>query len=311
MKTLALLLILASHSIGIWNHLPATTRDHLTTLATADHPIATLQTTRPQTQPPAPVAVGPLPIRTSATDYSTSAKSALAIDTGTGTILYAKDSTTPVPIASVTKLVTALVILSRHQPADSVTLPQLPQYQPADERLGLVAGETYTVADLLRATIINSANDAADTLALADAGSTAKFAARMNAKMAEWGISGTHFNNPTGLVDEGNFATADALGKIARLTLTNDFMRSIMNQQQATITSATGRTINLQTTNKLLATGEFYGIKTGYTPAAGECFVGLTRIDGHEVITVILGSGDRFGATQSLVNWISRSYTWL
>jgi serine-type D-Ala-D-Ala carboxypeptidase (penicillin-binding protein 5/6) len=204
-----------------------------------------------------------------------------------------------------------LVILSRHTPDERITLPALPAYKPEDERIGLFAGESYTVGDLVQAALINSANDAADALALYDAGAIPKFAARMNAKMTEWGITSARFSNPTGLFDNDNNASTEALGKIAGLALTNAFLRQTILKPEAAITSATGRVINLVSTNKLLATGQFYGIKTGYTPAAGECFVGLTRINGHEVITVVLGAGDRFGATQSLANWISRNYQWL
>jgi D-alanyl-D-alanine carboxypeptidase (penicillin-binding protein 5/6) len=311
MKTLALLVTLALHSTGLWSHTPEPTRDRLTAIATTDQPLAALQAPAPATGDFHPVSVGPLPIRTATEPFDAGAKSALALDTATGAVLYSKDPTARLPIASVTKLVTTLVIISRHQPTDRVTLAKLPDYQPYDERLGLAQGETYTVGDLLKATLINSANDAADALALYDAGTTAKFATHMNAKMAEWGIADTHFTNPTGLFDNDNYATADALAKIARLALTNSFVRDTIAQPNATITSTTGRVIPLETTNKLLATGQFYGIKTGYTPAAGECFVGLTRIDGHEVLTVVLGAGDRFGATQSLTNWISRNYQWL
>jgi D-alanyl-D-alanine carboxypeptidase (penicillin-binding protein 5/6) len=177
--------------------------------------------------------------------------------------------------------------------------------------VGLQPGETYTVGDLVRAALINSGDDAADALALMDAGSEAKFVSDMNAKMSAWGIAGIHFSNPSGLKDQDNYATAAAVAKIAELALSSSFIRQTVSQQEATITSTSGRTINLSTTDNLLATGQFYGIKTGYTPAAGECFVGLTRIDGHEVVTVVLGAGDRFGATQTLTNWISRNWQWL
>jgi D-alanyl-D-alanine carboxypeptidase (penicillin-binding protein 5/6) len=307
MKTLALLITLVLHTTGLWSHLSSTAKARLTSTATTGRPAATV----PAPGLARPAAIGPLPVRVAADTIDISAASALAFDTASGTVLYAKNSTDRHPIASVTKMVTALVILSRHAPTDTVTIPALPTYQPADERIGLTPGEVYTVGDLTQATLINSANDAADALALWDAGTQAKFATQMNAKMAEWGIAGTRFSNPTGLIDDGNYATADALGKIAGLLLTSPYVRQTILRTDATITSQAGRAIPLTTTNKLLATGQFYGIKTGYTPAAGECFVGLTRVDGHEVITVVLGAGDRFGATQELVNWIGSHWQWL
>ncbi len=254
---------------------------------------------------------GPLPVRVGATSLGLSAASAVAIDTTTGTQLYAKNATAKLPIASVTKLVTALIIVSRHRPDELVTIPTLPPYGYDAERMGLIAGETYPIGDLVRAALINSGNDAADALAIIDAGDIPKFAARMNLKMAEWGIADTRFSNPSGLQDKDNYASAEALGKIAAIALANPFIRSSVTISATTMTSTKGRVININTTNQLLASGRYYGIKTGYTPAAGECFVGLTRINGHEVITVILGSGNRFGDTEVLSNWITQNYQWL
>jgi D-alanyl-D-alanine carboxypeptidase (penicillin-binding protein 5/6) len=256
-------------------------------------------------------ALGPLPTLSPAAAQPTlAAKGITAVDVASGTVLLNQSSTTKLPIASLTKMVTALVIISRHNLTDTITIPSLPIYQPEDERIGLVAGEQYSVQDLLRALLIQSANDAADSLAIADAGSGPAFAARMNAKMSQWGITDAHFTNPSGLSDTDNFASATALAKIANLLLTNAFLRQTVAQQTATVTAHAGRQLNLATTNQLLLANRFYGIKTGYTAAAGECFVGLTRIDGHEVVTVVLGSNDRFGVTQTLADWITRSWQW-
>jgi len=305
MKTLALIIMLTLHTTGLWQHLPAHARQQLVADATATPTISVLSATTIGTLSDA------LPVQTGAEAANITATGAYAVDTATGTVLYAKNATAHRPVASITKLVTALVILSRHQPTDIVTIPKLPTYQPEDELIGLVPGETYQVGQLLRALLIQSANDAADAFAGWDAGSTAKFAAEMNAKMTSWGIADAHFTNPSGLQDAGNYTSAEALSKIAGLALANPLIRQTVGQSEATITSTTGRLIPVTTTNDLLASGKFYGIKTGYTLAAGECFVGLTRIQGHEVITVVLGADDRFAATQALTNWISRNYQWL
>ena len=306
MKTVYLTLILVLQAGGFWEQLAPTQRQ---TLAAQAVDPAVVQTTAPA--PPPLTAMGPWPVQLAANPIRISAASALAVDVASGTILYNQDGNRKLPIASITKLMTALVVLSHHNLTDTITIPDLPAYRPEDERIGLVAGESYQLQDLLRALLIQSANDAADALAIANAGSIAKFAARMNAKLGEWHITGARFVSPSGLVDDGNFATADALTKIARLVLTNSFLRQTVSEATATIKSTAGRTINLQTTNQLLASGNFYGIKTGYTQAAGECFVGLTRIDGHEVVTVVLGASDRFGDSQTLANWISRTWQWL
>jgi D-alanyl-D-alanine carboxypeptidase (penicillin-binding protein 5/6) len=302
-KTAVLMIILALHSTGLWQHIPQTTRNRLN-LAAAAAPVPA--DVAPSVRP----AITATPVRLSTEPLTLNAASAYAIDTATNTVLYAADATTTRPIASITKLVTCLVILSRHSVDEVVTIPKLPAYGPEDEIMGLVPGEKYRLGDLVTAALVQSANDAAEALAIIDAGSTAKFAARMNAKMTAWGITGTRFSTPSGLQDKDNYASAEALAKIAGLALTNPDIRSMVKLTNATISSQNGRVFSFANTNKLLASGSFYGIKTGYTLAAGECFVGLTRISGHEVVTVVLGASDRFGTSQQLANWIGQTWQW-
>jgi serine-type D-Ala-D-Ala carboxypeptidase (penicillin-binding protein 5/6) len=306
MKTLILTLILGLQVSGLWNHLPDTARHRLSSAAT--NPAAV-----PKNSTAVPAFIRPtgLPVRTGNQALDLPATSVLATDVTTGVILHTQNSTAKRPIASLTKMATALVILSRHSPDETITIPELPTYGPDDERLGLMPGETYRLEDLLRALMIQSANDAADALAIVDAGSISAFTTRMNAKMTEWGVPDTHFAGPSGLTDKNNYATAESLAKIGRLVLTNPFLKQTVSQTNATMMSGGGRIITMQTTNKLLYVSNFYGIKTGYTLAAGECFVGLTRINGHEVITVVMDADDRFGNTQTLTNWITRNWTWL
>ncbi|HVQ44929.1 MAG TPA: serine hydrolase [Candidatus Saccharimonadia bacterium] len=306
MKSITLALMLALQATGLWSHLSAPSRAHLAAKASG----VTAPATLPITPPPAPLV--PLPVRGPAgAEPHLGVASAFAIDRDTATVLYAQNSGAHRPIASVTKLITALVILSRHDPTETITLPKLPDYPPEAETIGLVSGDTFTLQQILEAALVPSANDAADAMAIWDAGSVAKFTTRMNAKMAEWGISDTHFASASGLQDSGNYASAAALAKMAGLALHNPTIVSIINNPNMTIASRQGRTYTAASTNELLDSGGFYGIKTGYTLAAGECFVGLTRIKGHEIITVVLGSDDRFGSTVILTNWIARTWQWL
>jgi D-alanyl-D-alanine carboxypeptidase (penicillin-binding protein 5/6) len=235
---------------------------------------------------------------------------AYALDVSSGTVLYAAGATVERPIASTTKLMTALVILGVHDPNERVIVPTLPAYPSDAELIGLVPGESYSVLDLAQLMLVASDNDAADSLAIIDSGSVSAFTAKMNAKAAEWGITGAHFASASGLVDTGNTVSAEALAHIALLALRNPLIRETVLKQSVSVTSGGGRQIIQNTTDTLLASGQFYGIKTGYTGAAGQCFVGLTKITGHEVITVVLGSGDRFGDTQQLASWISQNYQW-
>jgi serine-type D-Ala-D-Ala carboxypeptidase (penicillin-binding protein 5/6) len=305
-KTISLLLVLALHVAGIWPHISSVGKRHLISGSTDITSVTTTSALPAITSP----ILAP-PVQTNPEDLQLGAESAIAIDRATATVLYAKNIGTHRPIASVTKIITALVVLSRHNPQEVVTVPTLPKYPVEAETMGLVPGDTFRLGDIIEAALIPSDNDAADTLAIIDAGSTTKFAAKMNAKMAEWGITDTHFASASGLEDTNNFASAASLAKIASLALHNPDFARIVNYQTATITSGQGRTYNLKTTNDLLASGQFYGIKTGYTQAAGECFVGLTRINGHDVITVVLGADNRFGATTTLTNWIGHTWQWL
>jgi len=258
---------------------------------------------------------GPLPIPTrtdtlAAPILAPSGVTAYAVDATTMTPLYAQNEATPRPIASVTKLMTLMVVLSGHKLSDPVTIGQLPVYDQSAEQLGLKPGQILTVGDLATAALVASENDAADALAIYDAGSEAAFIKKMNLRAAEWGISGAHFSSATGLTDQDNLVSAVALTKIAKLALANPTIASLVTLPAATISDNSGHTYSLKTTDDLLATGQFYGIKTGYTDAAGQCFVGLTRINGHNIITVVLGSSDRFSDTMRLANWIQGAWQW-
>lgn len=251
-----------------------------------------------------------IPAETQTTPLQLTAAASYAVDTTTSQVLYSHNANAQRPIASITKLMTALVIVRDHSLDQVVTVPTLPAYDPADSRLGLITGQKLTVKALLQAMLIPSADDAADSLAITDAGSDAAFATKMNQVATDWGITGTHFNNPSGLVDTGNYATAQALAQIAGLVLANPTLASITSTPSTTIAATSGQHFTLATTNELLQNKLIQGIKTGYTPAAGQSLVGLASINGHSVVTVILGSQDRFGETTRLINQIKEDYQW-
>ncbi len=303
MKTLALIAMLMLQWTGLWHQASNTHRTTLARLAATGtvHPTPALL----------PVLDILIPTFTGhGQPYISTSTEALAVDAATGKILFSQNANQPHAMASITKLVTSLVILSRHSPSEMVKIKTLPVYEPGDALIGLQTGEAYHLGDLVRAMLVPSADDAADALALYDAGSTSAFAAHMNEKLNQWGINGTRFNNPSGLIDKGNYASAEALYRVAQLALANPFISTTVEQTNVSITSTSGRALMATTTNDLLSTGLFYGIKTGYTAAAGECFVGLTTVHSHKIITIVLGSPDRFGETQTLANWISKNYQW-
>ena len=236
--------------------------------------------------------------------------SAYAVDSTTMTTLYSQNAAMMRPIASLTKIMTVYIILRDHNLADIVTVGMLPKYGPEDEVLGLVAGEKFSVEQLIRAALVPSDNDAADALAIYDSGSILAFTNKMNETLTEWRIHDAHYASASGLTDENNYASAEALAKIAKLALTSSSVRSLVATKQTTVTDEAGTFYKVTSSDKLLSPLPFYGIKTGYTTAAGQCFVGLTTINGHEVITVVLGSADRFGDSMALRNWIEGAWKW-
>lgn len=250
----------------------------------------------------------PLPAKVSSEPLSLGAASILAIDVQSGRELYSQNPDARRPIASITKLITALTIRQDHQLSEEVTVRNLPAYLPEEVRLNLVNGQKFKLEDLLRAALIPSANDAADVLAIHSSGSIEGFAQKMNAYMRKWGINDTNFVTANGLAD--NYSTARSLAKLVKLALHDPFISQTVRQGQATIRDASGQSYVLVSTNRLLADSRFEGLKTGYTPSAGQSFLGLANIEGHSVATVVLGSPDRFTETVTLAGWIERSYQW-
>ncbi len=239
------------------------------------------------------------------------AVSAYAVDADTMAPLFSLNPDKPLPIASITKIGTALVLLKDHSPDQIITVPPLPAYSTQDALLPLTTGEQFRFDQLLAAALIPSDNDAADSLALTSSGSLQSFSTAMNQLTSDWGIDGAHFSNPSGLVDTDNYATAKSLAKLANLGLKNQLFAHLTSTPNAKISDLTGRSFDLKSTNELLGSDpRISGIKTGFTAAAGQCFVGLATIKGHKVITVVLGSSDRFGETKQLLDWIERNWGW-
>ena len=250
-----------------------------------------------------------LPVKVGASRLELGATSALAIDVDSAQVLYAKNANGRLPIASITKLITALVILDNHSPDEVLTIPTLPSYLPEEVKMGLSAGQQFSVRSLLTASLIPSYNDAADALAIYDAGSIEQFAAKMNRYTQQWGITDCKFHNANGLGD--NFASAQSLAKLAKIALADDFVREQVARRSAQIQDTAGKVYQLTTTNRLLGGGRFVGLKTGYTPSAGQSFVGLAKADGRLVVSIVLNSPDRFAESQQLLSWIEESYQWL
>lgn len=239
-------------------------------------------------------------------------KAALLVDNATGLVLYEKNANTPLPMASLTKIMTAVIILEHHQLDEQVTISS--NYAELEGvKIFLHQGEQMTVGSLLQALLLPSAGDAAMALAEYHSGSVDAFVKEMNQRAQAMNLVDTHFKNPVGLDEEGHVSTAADLAKLARYAMHFPAFRSIVRQSGATIESVDGRfSYSLTNTNHLLGSYlDVLGIKTGTTDEAGESVINLARNDeGHEVLSVLLNSPDRFQESKSMLDWAFRSYLW-
>lgn len=217
------------------------------------------------------------------------ARAWLVEDPATGQVLDAHAVEATTPIASITKLMTVLVAL------EHLRLRRVVEVDPRAAAVGqesvyLTPYEQISVGDLVKAALIQSANDAADALALATAPSFPAFAALMNAKARELGLDHTHFVRPDGLDAPGEYSTAHDVTVLALDAMADPVVASIVRLQTALISG--GRV--LHTWNDLLGTFPgVFGVKTGNTSGAGWCEVAAARADGTTIYATILGSPTR------------------
>jgi serine-type D-Ala-D-Ala carboxypeptidase (penicillin-binding protein 5/6) len=226
----------------------------------------------------------------------------LVQDAATGQVLASSEAHEELPIASITKLMTVLVALDHHRLGDVVTVdPRAAAVGESTVNLG--AGEQMTVRDLVEAALIQSANDAADALALSVSPSFSSFAALMNAKAAQLGLHDSHFVRPDGLDAVGHYSSAADVTKLARVAMRTRFIRDTVRRSTATISG--GRT--LHTWDDLLGLfPETIGVKTGHTSEAGWCQVAAARGRGVTIYATLLGSPtrtERNDDLESLLVW--------
>lgn len=220
------------------------------------------------------------------------AKAALVADLDSGQILYATRPTLRRPIASVTKIMTALITLEDSDLSERVRISEGATRTSGIAGLStlpLEVGERRTVAELLDALLIQSANDAAVALAEHVDGSVSAFVKHMNRRAKELGMRDTRFSSPNGLNDAG-YSTAKDLLMLSQLAMSNDTFSEIVSTKFATIPSPRGAPRRIQNRNVLLwlypgATG----IKTGFTTRAGYCIVASAHRHGRHLIAIVLG----------------------
>ncbi len=241
---------------------------------------------------------------------SLTARAVLAKDLTTDTILYQKDANTSVPIASTTKIMTALVA-SEYYKANSVLVVKIGA-QVAGSKVGLVSGEDLSFRSVLYGMLLNSGNDAAYTLAENYPGGVSGFISAMNEKAATLNLRSTHFDNPAGFDSPTHFSSAHDLAVITQEALKNPALAQIFATKTTSIVSLDKKyTHTLLNLNKLLSQVKgVLGVKTGYTEGAKENLVTFVNRDSHQILTVVLGSDDRFGESTKLIEWVYANFIW-
>ena len=250
-----------------------------------------------------PAAHAAEPVKPASSGVEVSAKSVILMERETGTVLYQQAEHEQREPASVTKIMTMLLVVEAIEQGqlhleDRVTCSAYAASMGGSQ-VFLAEGEQMSVHDLLKSVAVASGNDAAVALAIHVAGSVEGFAEKMNAKAAEMGLMHTHFCNPHGLPAQGHETTARELARIAAEAWKHEEFRRIVGTKSVTVPWK-GRDYDRAMKNKnklltLLPGGN--GIKTGYTKAAGRCLVGGAERGGMQLITVVLNAPDMWNDT--------------
>ena len=248
-----------------------------------------------------------------AVDLDIKGKSALLMDVATGTILYESNSHEPLAPASVTKVMTMLLIMEAIDSGkigwdDTVTASEAAAAKGSSQ-IYLKVGETMTVSDMVKSIAVSSANDCACAMAEHIAGSEAAFVDRMNTRAQELGMEDTHFVNCTGL-DDGADAASHRTSAYDIALMSRELLKNHPDIKKYTtiwMDSVRGGAFGLANTNKLI---RFYsgatGLKTGFTSGAGYCLSASAQREGLELIAVVMGcdtSPNRFAACKSMLDY--------
>ncbi len=239
-----------------------------------------------------------------------SASSAVLMEAENGTVLVDVNAHRQMPMASTTKILTALVAFEHCNISDTVVVSEK-AVGVEGSSVYLKAGETLTMEELLYALLLESANDAAAAIAFAVAGDIPSFADLMNETALEIGLTESHFTNPHGLDDEQHYTTAYDLALLTRYALLNpDFARIVSTYKTTIPMNGAEGTRVLVNHNKMLKSYEgAIGVKTGYTRRSGRCLVSAAERDGVTMIAVTLSAPDDWRDHTALLDYGFSLYT--
>ncbi|HAU07873.1 MAG: hypothetical protein UW46_C0001G0029 [Candidatus Yanofskybacteria bacterium GW2011_GWF1_44_227] len=240
------------------------------------------------------------------------AKSIAIFDIRSERYLFDRDIRARLPVASLTKIMSAVVVMENFDLKDVVVVGES-SIKVDGQKQTLYAGESMSVENLLKMMLIESSNDAAYALAEYGRSRAIDFVAEMNRKSLALGMNNTKFLDPAGLNDEA-YSTAEDLVRITEYSLKYDLMWKILGEKNVIVRSTDEKIEHITTTTNMLlgALPNILGGKTGYTDTALGCLVLVVSVPDRDdnIISVVLGSKDRFGETEKLVNWIKKAYRW-
>lgn len=233
-----------------------------------------------------------------------SAKSAILCNAETGEVYFAHNADSPMPFASTTKIMTALVAIES-APLDTVIRVAPEAVGTEGSSVYLYENEALTLETLLYALLLESANDAAVAIACGIAGSVEAFVDRMNAKAQALGLSHTQFRNPHGLHDDAHYTTARELAVITAHALANETFRRVVSTYKKTVPQEDSGAVRLFINhNRLLRSYEgCIGVKTGYTKRSGRCLVTAAERDGLRLVAVTLSAPDDWSDHTAMLDY--------
>ena len=242
-------------------------------------------------------APSPLPVQI---DIKQPPAAGLLFDVDSGEVLWARRPAAQLPIASLTKMMTALLIAERHRPDERVLVSDKAAGVEGSQIGALIAGKRVPLRGAFLGLIMASGNDAAVALAEHDAGSIGAFVERMNARAAQMGLGCTHFAGPAGRQDRGNHSCANDLAALARADLADPWVSSVTARRYATVPfPIKGGKLHLANNHYFVQRGitgvpraRVTGIKTGLTNGAGRCYVTTARLGDRHLGVVLLDSPD-------------------
>jgi D-alanyl-D-alanine carboxypeptidase (penicillin-binding protein 5/6) len=251
---------------------------------------------------PTPAGMAPLDLRGASTRAlpGVNATAGIVVDAESGEVLWARKPHAKRPVASLTKLMTSLLAERRGGLRREITITDQ-MSNGLGYTVGLRPGDKRTVRDLLAATMIASANDAANALAVYRSGSVSRFVSLMNVEAKKLGLSDTRFSNPSGIIDTGNHSSAWDVADLSRLYLKRPVLARLVGMKL--YRPAAGA--SFVSRNRLLwDEPNAIGIKTGSTDLSGKCLAAAARQGGRTLIVVVLDArGDEFAQAQTLLRW--------